>query len=99
MLGVTKLLCGKASSGDVLKHGRTTSQLPSNLLQFSEDKSPVVVWNVTLRCNLHCAHCYSDSKDTAYAGELTTEEGLKLIDDLREWARGVLLVATGWGAE
>lgn len=95
MLGVTKLLCSRASSSDVLRHGRVTSKLPSNLLQFSEDKSPVVVWNVTLRCNLHCAHCYSDSKDTAYSGELTTEEGIKLIDDLAAFKVPVIIYSGG----
>ena len=37
----------------------TAGDLPSHLLQFSADKKPVVVWNVTKQCNLKCVHCYA----------------------------------------
>ncbi len=31
----------------------------------SKDKKPVVVWNMTRRCNLKCIHCYSSSQNIA----------------------------------
>ncbi|MBI5893452.1 MAG: 12,18-didecarboxysiroheme deacetylase, partial [Deltaproteobacteria bacterium] len=67
MLGVTKLLCeiDKIAEG-VKSYGHGTSP---RLLQFSNEKRPVVVWNVTRRCNLHCVHCYSDSFDHHYNDE------------------------------
>ncbi|MCX7635989.1 MAG: 12,18-didecarboxysiroheme deacetylase, partial [Syntrophales bacterium] len=74
MIGISKLYCGAVEVGDVLRYERQSSALPSHLLQFSADKKPVVVWNVTRRCNLRCIHCYSNSRDTVYAGELTTDE-------------------------
>ncbi|MCL5026400.1 MAG: 12,18-didecarboxysiroheme deacetylase, partial [Chloroflexi bacterium] len=72
MIGITKLLCGTTTPGDALRYGRHTSRLPANLLQFAADKRPVVVWNSTRRCNLHCIHCYADAEDRPYEGELTT---------------------------
>ena len=30
---------------------------------------PVVIWNLTRRCNLTCKHCYALSADHAYPGE------------------------------
>jgi radical SAM protein with 4Fe4S-binding SPASM domain len=82
MLSVSRLLNGTATSADALRYGRHSSQLPSHLLHFSADKKPVVVWNVTRRCNLHCIHCYSSSQDRDYPNELTTDEGRILLDDL-----------------
>ena len=49
MIGISKLYCGQVEPSDALRYGRHSSQLPSHLLQFSEDKKPVVVWNMTRR--------------------------------------------------
>ncbi|MGC9194173.1 MAG: mycofactocin radical SAM maturase [Syntrophobacteraceae bacterium] len=40
-----------------------------------------VTWEVTYGCNLSCVHCLSDS-GTKRQGELTTEECIRVIDDL-----------------
>jgi len=95
MLGVTRLLCGTATPGDALRFGRHSGQLPPHLLHYSEDKKPVVVWNLTRRCNLFCAHCYTDSHDREYEGELTTEEALRVIDDLAQFGVPVILFSGG----
>ncbi|HOT51376.1 MAG TPA: 12,18-didecarboxysiroheme deacetylase, partial [Candidatus Hydrogenedentes bacterium] len=69
--------------------------LPSHLLQFSEDKKPIVVWNCTRRCNLRCVHCYSHSQDIEYAEEMSTEEGKRLIDQLADFGAPVILFSGG----
>ncbi|MBI4305128.1 MAG: radical SAM protein, partial [Chloroflexi bacterium] len=55
----------------------------------------VVVWNITRRCNLHCAHCYSDSHDRAYDGELNLDECHRVIDDLAKFQIPALLLSGG----
>ncbi len=95
MIGITKLLCGTTNPGDALRYGRHSSRLPANLLQFAADKRPVVVWNSTRRCNLHCIHCYADSEDRAYDGELTTAEAKVFIQDLAAFGAPVLLFSGG----
>lgn len=95
MIGISKLYCGTVEASDVLRYGRKSGDLPSHLLQFSQDKKPVVVWNVGRRCNLRCVHCYAHSTDIAYTGELTHEEGIKLIDDLTAFGSPVLLFSGG----
>ncbi|MEE8370029.1 MAG: radical SAM protein [Dehalococcoidia bacterium] len=95
MLGVTRLLCGTATPGDALRFGRESSQLPPHLLHYSQDKKPVVVWNLTRSCNLHCAHCYTDSYDRHYEGELSTAEAMKVIDDLAQFGVPVILFSGG----
>lgn len=95
MIGCTKLLCGTVTSGDVLRYGRESENLPANMLQFSQDKKPIVVWNMTRRCNLHCIHCYIEAKDKPDEGELTTKEAEVLIDDLALFKAPVLLFSGG----
>lgn len=95
MLGVTRLLCGTATPGDALRYDRQAGRLPPHLLHYSEDKKPVVVWNIIRRCNLFCAHCYSDSHARDYEGELSTEEALAVIDDLAQFGAPVILFSGG----
>lgn len=95
MIGISKLYCGAVEASDPLRYGRRSKDLPSHLLQFSADKKPVVVWNVTRRCNLRCVHCYSQSEDRNYGGELSFAEGKALIDDLAEFGSPVILFSGG----
>ena len=86
---------GSVEESDVLRYGCRSDQLPSHLLQFSEDKKPVVVFNCTRRCNLKCVHCYSDSENIDYTDELTTDEARRVIDDLSDFGAPVLLFSGG----
>lgn len=95
MIGISKLYCGTVESSDVLRYGAHSGKLPSHLLQFSADKKPVVVWNCTRRCNLKCVHCYAHSADFNYPGELTTDEGYRLLDDLGQFGAPVALFSGG----
>jgi Fe-coproporphyrin III synthase len=95
MIGITKLFCGTTTPGDALRYGRETGKMPAHLLQFARDKKPIVVWNCTRKCNLHCVHCYSDSENKDYPNELTTEEAKKLISDLAEFGAPVFLFSGG----
>ena len=95
MIGVSKLYCNVVEPSDVLRYGRSSAELPSHLLQFSADKKPVVVWNMTQRCNLRCLHCYSRSENIEYGNELRTEEGIELIDDLARFGVPVILFSGG----
>ncbi|MCX5911483.1 MAG: 12,18-didecarboxysiroheme deacetylase [Deltaproteobacteria bacterium] len=95
MIGISKLYCGTIEASDPLRYGRNSGRLPSHLLQFSEDKKPVVVWNVGQRCNLKCVHCYSQSHNREYAGELSTAEGKNLIEDLVRFGSPVILFSGG----
>lgn len=95
MISVTRLYCGTLTPGDVLRYGRKSSESPSELLRYTADKKPVVVWNVSRRCNLRCVHCYSDSENRPYPGELSEPEGKRLIEDLAEFRVPVILFSGG----
>ena len=95
MIGISKLYCATVEPSDALRYARHSGQLPSHLLQFSKDKKPVVVWNMTRRCNLKCVHCYARSEDISYDNELTHEQSLAMIDDLADFGVPVLLFSGG----
>ena len=56
---------------------------------------PVVIWNLIRRCNLACKHCYSISADYDFAGELSTEEVYRVMDDLYAYGTRVLILSGG----
>jgi len=95
MIGISKLYCGTVEPSDALRYGRESGRLPSHLLQFSADKKPVVVWNMTRRCNLRCIHCYAHARSRADEDELTTAEGRALLDDLAAFGVPVVLFSGG----
>jgi 12,18-didecarboxysiroheme deacetylase len=95
MIGISKLYCGTVEPSDALRYERLSSKLPSHLLQFSSDKRPVVVWNITRRCNLKCVHCYAHAKNIVFDNELSLNEGKILIDDLAEFGVPVILFSGG----
>jgi len=95
MIGISKLYCGTVEPSDALRYGRHSGKLPSHLLQFSSDKTPVVVWNVTRRCNLKCVHCYAHARDEEFSGELSTSEGKAILDDLAAFGSPVVLFSGG----
>ncbi len=95
MIGISKLYCGTVEASDPIRYGRKSKDLPAHLLQFSSDKKPVVVWNITRECNLNCIHCYAKAVHHSNEKELTTQEGFALLDDLAEFGAPVILFSGG----
>ena len=95
MIGISKLYCGTVEPSDALRYGRRSEKLPSHLLQFSKDKKPVVVWNITRVCNLNCVHCYAHATKKKEEKELSHEQAIAVIDDLAEFGTPVILFSGG----
>jgi len=95
MIGISKLYCGTVEPSDALRYGRRSQKLPSHLLQFAQDKKPVVVWNMTKACNLKCRHCYAKATAGPAPDELSTSEAKALIDDLAGFGAPVILFSGG----
>lgn len=95
MIGISKLYCGQAEPSDALRYGRHSGKLPSHLLQFSADKKPVIVWNMTRRCNLKCVHCYARAVDVHGKDEIDTASAKRMIDDLAAYGVPVMLFSGG----
>ncbi len=55
----------------------------------------VVAWELTRQCPLACAHCRGGARNTAYAGELTTAECLRVVATLAAQGRPLLILTGG----
>ncbi|OHD64218.1 MAG: hypothetical protein A2176_01140 [Spirochaetes bacterium RBG_13_51_14] len=100
MIDIGKLYCGGTSTGDALRYGTDAvpdrhGNRPHEAVGLASDRRPIVVWSTTRTCNLNCVHCYTDSCNVAYHGELTTGEGRALIDDLATFSIPSLLFSGG----
>ena len=56
---------------------------------------PVVIWNLTRRCNLKCRHCYAVAGDRHFPGELTSTEAIAVLDDLAAFRIPALILSGG----
>ncbi|MEM3379038.1 MAG: radical SAM protein [Candidatus Bathyarchaeia archaeon] len=62
----------------------------------AEKHVPLVLsWNFTRKCNLKCAHCYINATAQELTDELTTEESKRLIDQICEVSRPLLILSGG----
>ncbi len=59
------------------------------------DTLRMVAWEVTRRCNLACVHCRASSLCGPYPGELTTDEGKRLLDDIAAFSNPVIILTGG----
>ena len=91
MINLTRLYTGETQPADGLRYG-TGHGRP---FESAAARKPVVVWNITRTCNLHCIHCYADSEPRSYEGELNMEECRALIDDLADFGVPAVLLSGG----
>ncbi len=54
-----------------------------------------IAWETTQRCNLNCVHCRCSSDMSAAVGDFNTEEAYKLIDDICEVSKPVMVLSGG----
>lgn len=91
MINLTRLYLNAPQPADGLRYG-LGHERP---FVTAAVRKPVVVWNITRRCNLRCIHCYSDSEPREYPGELSLEECRGVIEDLAEFGIPALLLSGG----
>lgn len=100
MIDVGKIYCKGSSTGDGLRYGTlghadSHGNKPHAVAVSAAERRPIVVWSTTRTCNLKCVHCYTDSENQKYSGELTTDEGKNLIDALADFKVPSLLFSGG----
>jgi len=86
MIEWNRLILDTPSTSEMLRYGGTRTW---------QERRPIVVWNTTFRCNLNCLHCYAQSQNKSYLGELTTQEAKAMISDLSDFNIPVLLFSGG----
>ncbi len=94
MIIFSKALADQATVWEALRASEECQNLPPDLLRFSAQSKPVVMWNLTAHCNLACRHCYMDAKREA-RDEMSLEEGIHLVDELADMKVPILIFTGG----
>jgi heme b synthase len=55
----------------------------------------LVAWELTRSCNLFCAHCRGSSTPDSYRDELSTKECFRLVDQILEVGRPIIILTGG----
>ncbi|WP_135829803.1 radical SAM protein [Halorussus halobius] len=64
--------------------------------QVDTDERPLVlIWELTQACELTCEHCRADAQPDRHPDELTTAAAERLLEDVREFGEGQLVVFSG----
>jgi len=92
VISLSKLVSGTATVSKELTYGGDRSFIPEKLKEFSSKLIPIVVWNITNRCNLKCVHCYANA---GISIELSTEECKKILAELSEFKVPLILFSGG----
>lgn len=103
MINISKIYADHATTGDPLRYGHQHQAQVGHSHHFkghqtaksASERRPVVVWNISKRCNLKCIHCYTNSDCNLAPDELTTAEGKQLIEDLASFKIPALLFSGG----
>ncbi|GAX91406.1 TIGR04053 family radical SAM/SPASM domain-containing protein [Effusibacillus lacus] len=60
------------------------------------EQSPfIVIWEITRACELACLHCRAEAQPNPDPRQLTTEEGFRLLDQIREFGDPVVVFTGG----
>jgi radical SAM protein with 4Fe4S-binding SPASM domain len=100
MLDITQLNASlsmpvMADSSNYGPHPGVVSPADSHFSLAAVNPKPMVTWRVTRSCNLNCLTCQYDSRPRQYESELTTAEGIALIQDLAAFQVPRVLFAGG----
>ena len=55
----------------------------------------IVFWELTRACALACRHCRAEAQPQRHPDELTSEEGLRLLDDIARFGSPLLVITGG----
>lgn len=90
MIIFSKILGDKGTVYDAIR----SREDRDDMIRFSSDISPVVMWNLTKQCNLRCQHCYLDATVPS-KHELSFDECKTVIDDLADMKIPMIIFTGG----
>ena len=55
----------------------------------------LLFWETTVGCNLRCAHCRASAEPGRSPAEMSTQQALKFVDDIADFAKPILVLSGG----
>ncbi len=80
-----------------MNHPHTQSDTNVSNPHIKKDKPALrlVAWETTRNCNLACVHCRASATTGPHSGELDTAEAFKLLDQIAEVAKPIVILTGG----
>jgi len=91
MIPVTVMVTGRGTVSTRIKGHYNARRPPS----FSDYYRPIVFWNITYQCNLKCLHCYINALREKNPRELTTEEAVKVAEEMVDMGIPLVIFSGG----
>ncbi|MGC9203599.1 MAG: radical SAM protein [Thermoplasmata archaeon] len=95
MIALNQLLFSAGTVSKRIDEERYRYETDPSVLRYTKRDLAVLFWNLTLRCNLRCIHCYANAKSEKSPNELTENEIFGTIDDLRRMGLPVVILSGG----
>ncbi len=93
MISLSKIVSGEATVSKKITYHNDSDFIPKKLIEFSKSLVPIVVWNITSKCNLKCVHCYASPLPTR--NELLTEQCFEVVDKLAKFGVPLIIFSGG----
>ena len=78
-----------------LKETYHGSPITDNESQITGHPLRMVAWELTRSCNLSCVHCRASAERGPYPGELSTEECLRIMDEIASFSKPIVILTGG----
>jgi heme b synthase len=76
-------------------HGHPGGGHPGGQPSTNSPGLRLVAWEATRNCNLTCVHCRASATNGPYEGELDTQAGLKLMDEIARVGKPIVILTGG----
>ena len=60
-----------------------------------DDAPPLVIWEISRACDLACSNCRSSAAPRRHSSELSTEEGIRLLEQIRTFGHPLMVLTGG----
>jgi len=70
-------------------------EVSAQLMRDFSEAPFLVIWEVTRACDLACVHCRASAEPVRHPLELTTEEGFRLLETIREFGDPIMIFTGG----
>ena len=82
---------------EITNHESQTTPAGRNALQRAgtSHELRMIAWELTRSCNLACVHCRASAERGPYPGELSTQEALRVMDEIAVVEKPVIILTGG----
>jgi len=78
-----------------LKETDRKTRVTDNESQITGHPLRMIAWELTRGCNLACIHCRASAQRGPYPGELSTEECLRIMDEIASISKPIIILTGG----